>query len=267
MKKILSILIVSIIILTLSACSCEHDWEEADCINKKTCVKCGETEGEALGHNWQDADCVKSKNCSVCGAEEGEELGHKWKEADCVNPKKCTRCNLIEGNSLGHNFKPATYEEPRICERCGDCRGEPLTRPSQWGFNNLAEMDYMLVRISSYTIKSQKSGYVILEDKPEIVKFENGYKVRYIFEVKNGKCVLSNSGSAQKYSIAANETMDINNGYKSFEIIEKLTSDVKNNFVVFKTTKNILYVPYTLIDWSKGMQKNSNGEKILYLIP
>lgn len=50
--------------------------EEADCYTPKTCSKCEETEGEALGHDWLDATCEEPETCDRCGETEGEALGH-----------------------------------------------------------------------------------------------------------------------------------------------------------------------------------------------
>lgn len=63
-------------ILSLSSCCLQHEWEDADCITPKTCSKCGKTEGKPLGHDWEDATCTEAKKCKRCGAEEGEPLGH-----------------------------------------------------------------------------------------------------------------------------------------------------------------------------------------------
>lgn len=42
-----------------------HEWKEATCAEPKTCAKCGETEGEALGHTWVEATCEEPKHYSV----------------------------------------------------------------------------------------------------------------------------------------------------------------------------------------------------------
>lgn len=60
------------LILCLSGCACKHEWAEATCTEPKTCTKCGETKGEAIGHKWEEATVDRPKTCSVCGLTEGE---------------------------------------------------------------------------------------------------------------------------------------------------------------------------------------------------
>lgn len=76
-KKEVFVLILGLITLLLSGCSCRHKWQEATCTEPKTCSKCGETEGEALGHTPGDwivgesdfvaAEKQENLSCSVCG--------------------------------------------------------------------------------------------------------------------------------------------------------------------------------------------------------
>ena len=128
MKKKISLLcLVLACVLVLSGCGCKHEtWNEADCLNPKTCAECGETEGEALGHAWVDADCLNPKTCSACGETEGEALGHAWVDADCVNPKNCPACGETEGEALGHTWVEATTEAPKTCSVCGETEGERI---------------------------------------------------------------------------------------------------------------------------------------------
>ena len=84
MKKLVICIMAVLMAAGLSGCCLVHDWEEATCEKPKTCAKCGETEGEALGHVWEEATCTKAKACSVCGAEQGSPLGHSWKAATCT---------------------------------------------------------------------------------------------------------------------------------------------------------------------------------------
>ena len=116
---------------------CAHSWQEADCLNPKTCLKCGAIEGTALGHvevidSAVEPDCLNSgltegKHCSVCnevlvaqevidalghnfvegycsmcGAFDENYHAHSWQEADCLNPKTCLECGAVEGEALGH---------------------------------------------------------------------------------------------------------------------------------------------------------------------
>lgn len=68
MKKKVFVLAALLSMTMLTGCCIKHDWQEATCEAPKTCAKCGETEGEALGHvssgvaNYQDAEV-----CEVCG--------------------------------------------------------------------------------------------------------------------------------------------------------------------------------------------------------
>ena len=58
-NKICSILLAFFIICGFSACGCSHEWQEATCTEPKTCSRCGETEGEALGHDYVDGYCTR----------------------------------------------------------------------------------------------------------------------------------------------------------------------------------------------------------------
>ena len=111
--------------LLLTGCH-SHQWEDATCTAPRTCVDCGETEGEALGHKWQEADCTVPISCSVCGETEGKALGHDWQEADCTTPAVCRRCGETEGEALGHDWQEADYQTPKTCSVCGEIQGKPL---------------------------------------------------------------------------------------------------------------------------------------------
>lgn len=127
MKKFVVILL-AISLLVLAGCSCKHDWQEADCLNPKTCTLCDKTEGEALGHDWQKATCENPKTCDTCGETEGEALGHTWQDATCTQPKTCSACKETEGEALGHTWEEATYDAPKTCSVCVITEGDPLVR-------------------------------------------------------------------------------------------------------------------------------------------
>ena len=140
-KRIMLIVLALACLLVLAGCGCDHDWEDANCDTPKTCVLCGETEGEALGHDWEDADCVTPKTCAACGVAEGEALGHTWIDATCAAPKTCTVCGETEGETLEHTWVDATTEAPKTCEVCGETEGERIITDER--FTTSAALAYM----------------------------------------------------------------------------------------------------------------------------
>lgn len=94
----LSFLIISSIVLT--GCGCKHEWNEATCLEPKTCSECGETEGDVSDHLWEEATCLEPKKCTICETTEGEPIGHVagyW-EIENYNyieavQEECKRCN------------------------------------------------------------------------------------------------------------------------------------------------------------------------------
>ena len=130
MKKILPILLVSVLFLFQTACGngvtktseesrqaessvCEHVWNDATCTAPKTCALCGETEGHALEHDYQGSSCTEEAACALCGKTQAP-TGHQWQEATCTSPKTCALCGETEGGPLGHTTESGT------CERCGE---------------------------------------------------------------------------------------------------------------------------------------------------
>lgn len=129
-----------------------HEWKNATCTEPKTCLKCGEVEGmalghkrvdanceeamtcvrcnmvkgEALGHKWEDATCTQPKTCAVCGKTEGTPLEHEWLQATCTEAKQCTLCGEIDGEALGHKWDAANCIEPKTCSVCGKTEGQAL---------------------------------------------------------------------------------------------------------------------------------------------
>jgi len=91
-----------------------HQWREATCQAPKTCILCGETEGEAAEHKWQPATCTVAKKCSVCNKTEGEANGHRFIPSTCTEKKMCIVCNMSTSHNLyGHVFLDG------VCAVCG----------------------------------------------------------------------------------------------------------------------------------------------------
>lgn len=113
-------------ILTETCIIFPHEWTEATCSKPKTCERCGETEGAALGHSYSEFSVVKNPTCtekgskeavcSVCGykiTEDIPKMGHKlgeWEisttatfDAEGEKVQKCTVCGEVV-NSEKYNI-------------------------------------------------------------------------------------------------------------------------------------------------------------------
>lgn len=148
----------------LPAFICPHSWVEADCVTPKTCSRCQETEGEALGHSWIDADCENPEICTACDETQGEPLGHTWVEATCLVPKTCSVCDKIEGEPGEHSWIEANYQTPQTCSLCGQTEGDVLTPDfEKYGLKVIpAEMDVEYEYISTcYTDKTKKASGIL----------------------------------------------------------------------------------------------------------
>ena len=77
MKKFVLLTLILAMVLSMVGCGCKHQWEDATCTAPKTCIKCGETEGDAAGHVSGDlvVSAVDTENhtmtqdlpCKICG--------------------------------------------------------------------------------------------------------------------------------------------------------------------------------------------------------
>lgn len=135
MKRYLSLLAMMILcVCVFTGCQCSHEWTEADCITPKTCTKCEETEGEALGHNWEEATCTAPKTCTVCGLSEGEAQAHVWTEVSCAAPKTCEGCGLTEAKHWSIPGWKQTIRPPRPAAFAQPQKERPgLLHLKKWG--------------------------------------------------------------------------------------------------------------------------------------
>ena len=100
MKKISVLILALVCMLAFTGCCFHREWRAATCTDPKTCVECGETEGEALGHDWEDATCTDPETCDTCNKTKGEPLGHDWVDATTEAPKTCVTCDATEGERI-----------------------------------------------------------------------------------------------------------------------------------------------------------------------
>ncbi len=107
MKKIFVYCVVAVVI-TISMCGCHsHEYSEASCTQPKTCIVCGEIEGEPLPHLYSDATCTQPKVCTVCGATDGDAIGHS------VSLGVCSQCNEFINEQV-------IYELTEIIQEAGN---------------------------------------------------------------------------------------------------------------------------------------------------
>lgn len=125
-KHLLIVLMLTLSMLLMTGCECKHEtWNEADCLNPRTCAECGIPDGEPLGHDWTEATCEEPATCKRCGETKGNARGHQWGTATCETPKTCTICGKTEGEANGHVWLDATCATPKVCAICGKLEGEP----------------------------------------------------------------------------------------------------------------------------------------------
>lgn len=128
---------------------------------------------------------------------------------------------------------------------------EPVTTPvSEWGFYNIDEMEG-LVQISGYNLTE---GFVFYRgdwfpDIP-IMRFLNGRILVYDIDEDDYSVY---SKAATEYYIIDNDNLQINSYSNSLiSITERKTSSKYPGFVCL--VSNRWYVPYSLIDWDRGIE-------------
>ncbi|MBO7253254.1 MAG: hypothetical protein J6V25_11595 [Oscillospiraceae bacterium] len=164
-KKIALLLAVVLMAAVLSGCCLSHEWEEATCVDPKTCAKCDKTEGEALGHSWQEATCDAPKTCSVCAETEGKALDHDWVEATCTEAKTCALCGATEGTELGHEIQWEYTGQDNMGGSCSVC-GEYYTDSVDWDL------------VGMYHIVGNWNGYMVkMDDSSRFVNLPSGTKL------------------------------------------------------------------------------------------
>ena len=196
----IKMLLVALLVVCLSictGCSCEHDWIEADCMNAKTCSRCGEVEGEALGHTWTDATCTAPKTCSVCKVTEGEAIDHSFtnyvsnNDATCTEDgtktAKCDRCDATdtiadEGSAIGHTFGATTEYKAATCLAAGNEAYKQCTACNLYFAENAAT--------NANDGKSDTSSFVIAKKEHsytgDIKSDGNGKDATHSFKCVNG---------------------------------------------------------------------------------
>jgi hypothetical protein len=95
-------------ILNALTVTCGHDWADATCTEPKTCLICGETEGDVLGHSFTNYVYNNDATCTEDGTETA----------------KCDRCDATDtrtavGTALDHSFTNYVYNNDATCTEDG----------------------------------------------------------------------------------------------------------------------------------------------------
>lgn len=104
MKKFFSILMVLSILFSLCACGSNVNDEPSVPVSEVTDATDIISVCDANGHDWVMPTCKTPKTCMVCGQTDGEPLPHKWVDANYQAPKTCSACNEVEGEALTASF-------------------------------------------------------------------------------------------------------------------------------------------------------------------
>jgi len=150
MKKTAFFIISLLIILLLTGCH-EHVWNEATCLEPKTCKKCGETEGEPLGHEWIEATFTEPMTCSRCGDTEGEPKSVayfdltflEYMEAFNDQFAREISLDLIENDGVYINANGVKFLTLHDDEHAND---NSHTSTAVWGLGTEGEFNRLIVR-------------------------------------------------------------------------------------------------------------------------
>lgn len=161
----ISVVVIFIGFLIVSrTCIVSHNWVAATCEKPRTCVRCGETDGNALGHKWKEATCTEPKTCSVCGKIDGEPLGHTVSEWKTDKAATCTEAGIQSG----------------ICSVCNETVKENIPAPGhtlgQWEIGTAATIELSGEKIQKCTscgeIINRDRYYLTEEEKQALKKAE-----------------------------------------------------------------------------------------------
>lgn len=118
-----TIFLFIIVILLFTGCAHKHEFSEATCTEPKTCIKCGETEGEALGHTTEIGKCDRCEE--VFGKDILESIRTCINKAGSKTTLAVNYLNsattLYEGIKTGYSyFEDAKSEYQNAIDMCAD---------------------------------------------------------------------------------------------------------------------------------------------------
>ena len=240
-RKIALIMAVTALMLcTLTACSCKHEWSEATCETPKTCNLCEETEGEPLGHQWMEG----AKLCTACGLDERSTdekfLDHLAKGLDArwaltnadENKEVLTKTDWERYFDAEYNeiieFEYATFDDPNLGKWAGvyidsivrSKEALPYFGTNQWDtkyhsdiYNDRVHAIYEIYAISTIPVSAENEATLIgMVSDGEVIDMTNDLFNKVHFDL-----VEREYGSAT-YEAVVENTTSVDFSYFSFDI-------------------------------------------------
>ena len=249
MKKILSVLLCTILCLSFVACGSVSD-NSTNNVGDNSC-----------SHVYITATCTEPQKCSQCGVTSGPVLGHEYSDATCTEPQKCSRCGITKGAALGHTTSTGT------CTRCSVSFSKWEKRYYTDEFNNpttnafIAPVDMLSGTFSnSATTNSKLSAYVRVDDEDcQIMLWEYGSNLVKAYSSTDYNITILLPDGTKKYFTG---TM-----YKNGQVIN--FDDYNGILTLLKSTNGSLKI-YIKEDSDYGVNStylfevNTSGFKNLY---
>lgn len=143
MKKLLTILLTLVMLLSLCACSNNQATDPSNsnqAATNSTAASTGNTENPTDGTEGTTGTTeAPTEEPTTAPTEEPTTpstqapttppetqpaaCSHSWNNATCTAPKTCAKCGATEGAAAGHSWNNATCTAPKTCATCGATEG------------------------------------------------------------------------------------------------------------------------------------------------
>lgn len=143
----------------------------------------------------------------------------------------------------------------------------PSVPASEWGFENLSDMGNKMIKVLDYNVTGSGDDYVVINsNKITGYLFEDGNRsgISADIDETTGEIDMSELDCGTfdyEYEIVDNDNLNLNNGYTGMNIQDRITSEYRDNFVIFEMytggisgiDRSTKLIPYSLLDWNRGI--------------
>ena len=231
-----------------------HDWKDATCTAPKTCGRCGETEGVALGHDFADvwsSDASKHWHaCSRCDVK-GDEAEHTpdREAATETDPIKCSVCDYVITPALGLQEYTIDLPFSLAVKLTGD--EKPAKETFKFEIYDLgcedAEFETVNDSITAENIAFDENGVAFIEGslkikvtgEDQLCNLTEGFKVRMVKGSTKGWTYASEQWYVELFFM--NDALDVGIAVK--EIVDGEISEVYANGMSFSVSYEAVTEP------------------------